>query len=293
MTKIFAFIFPLIWFMGCKDSPSSSSDDSRRVNSKSEKAANSGDELGKILFQHLGVSGTIGSDYKESVKLLSEMSSPSSAAASKSLAMSEIVDKFAGGFKDAIVSGNSWGEPDDSFSFSRNDPPISLLRYLVFCRILRNALFVRKNSECQRTMIHEAATFLTFTPRLKFYLFFDACEAMKLAESCQNFALTYTLSIFIMAKYVTLWDMDPQSVHLVNFLHTTYGLPIEYQRCPSQKQKDNYAKVHKKSFEVLKKSLEPPDEGICIEQHIRNILKEWDEFVSVDLPLLDCQRHLV
>ena len=287
MTKKFSFILIALHtnFHGCNEStspPSATPSDSGSRTIIGSSQNRGGEELGKILIENLGVAGTIASDYEESLKYLSEPSSLQKSSASFSP-----VDKLTEGMQDAMASGRAW---KNTKSWHMVDPPKPILRYLIFCRIVRNASHV-KDQKCQNAMVKDAVNLISFDTPILFPLFHEICSGIKLSESCEEFALVYSMADSIIDHFVQIIGIDGNSLMYKNFVQMMHGQIREYNNCPSDGQKLHYQNIHQKSFNVVKAALEPPPEGRCLEEHIQAVLAKWIDTVSSDLTLLNCDKR--
>ena len=211
---------------------------------------------------------------------------------------------LANGFHEAMRSSREWQNKfftDDSPSNGRRrfmffDPPIEFVRYMIFCRLVRNAAHVTADPTCQNLMVRDATGFLEYHGVERMKSFFKLCRVVmsstggatdKSNSMCPNFSLTYEMARIIIERYIHILGRNSRSVDLQNFLDTISGIE-NYEFCQTQDQKDQFKKIHKDSFHILSRVLEPPPKGLCIEDHVRAIIDKWADDVRDNLRLVNC-----
>lgn len=249
--------------------------------------------VAKMLLEVTGTSGTVESDYEESLKFLqSRKEVPELSKSSSSL-----LDKFTSSLNDAISSGREWSSGqkqadsnDQLFiqKIKRVNPPISFIRFLIFNRFIRNAAHI-EDPKCQNEIVTDAITFFSLTGLVSLNYYLELCTVMSLDTDCPTFALKYTLAEMVIEHFIHSWGLDGKTVTVQNFLHTIPIQVAEYQNCPTDTLRQHYTTVHKKAYDVFSAAIEPPSKPMCIEDHIRNILDQWSTNVENDLHLLQCK----
>ena len=246
--------------------------------------------IAKMVFEKTGAITTLVDDYNEALTYLS---------ASSHLSTSK--DALIGSLREMVATTREWVlRPTTNVHQTaivvqgRINPPLSLMRFFAFCRIIRNAARVA-DTTCQSKMLVDAHNILTGDKffvdyKIALHRALEQCNVMKLYtddSDCPKYAFKSELTrLMIQYFHKSMFERSKAafSIRVVNFLH--YWPSTEFEHCPTEEKKQHYVTEYSRAHNMLTQSLDPPPPGICVEDHVQNLFVRFNE--EMHLYHLDC-----
>lgn len=262
---------------------------------------NRGKAIEKVLIEKLGTPGTIAVDYKNAIALLSNQNKAGDLSSDETAPL----DLLVKGFDSAFAAALTWQPPENLQDFEtivrgNVNPPTTLLKYLVLCRMVNIASQITPpSSKCQNQLIRDANQFSstkidTYDPQQSFWFqkFLTACHEMKLSEDCFALALEYNIAKLILNFYLFNSGVLRQYPDVLNFFNVCNQYAIEFQNCSTDEQRKVYVDVHTAAIEIVVEMLHPPkDPTVCFEQHVSATVNEFRDKIIPLLKSLNCPYY--
>jgi len=165
-----------------------------------------------------------------------------------------------------------------------HEPPLFLIKYLLSTRLLANTVQIELD-RCVSSVMSEATMIFTDeqfpessiqrdSAPLVFIKAWRTCSLFQTHSDCSGIALSTTLASLLM-------HVSPHK-GAKNFVQDILQLLIDSQRQFNSCQLDTQREAHKSHvaglMNILKKVLDPPPVGKCLQQHIQTILTQYIDF---------------
>ena len=285
----------LATLMGCGGSSSSptstapSISETEKMEMKENNRLSSVTLIAELVREKTGATTTLVADYDEA---LTYVSAPHLSTTKDALERSLL--KMVATTKEWMSTLTNIAARDTSLvAQGRMNPPLSLMRFFAFCRILRNAAHVKDDLSCQSKMITDAHNILAggkffVDYNVAFRTAVEQCNVMKLDDTdCDQYAFNSELTrLMIQYFYESMYGqpISALSSNTVNFL--SYRPTSDFTHCPTEEKKQDYVAEYTHSHKLLSQSLEPPPEGMCVEEHVQNLFHRFKD--EMHLGLLNC-----
>ena len=173
-----------------------------------------------------------------------------------------------------------------NWSSSADNPPISIVSFLIASRMIANASLVANSYVCQKSIVSNAIDIIKKPPKyILFRKFLNACTVMQLSANCAEFALQYDMFTILFRHYSEPGRGD----EILDFIH---NIPIrEYQSCATEEQRNEYSGLHKEAFEIFTDALDPlgeDDNDLCLSGTILKIRERFNRAIKPELYKLNC-----
>jgi hypothetical protein len=233
---------------------------------------NDGGILTKLLIDNLGTAGTFSEDFALVQK---------SNNANMRLPAQQLDYMF---WKSRDTWSKSAKKSIDVTLEKRHKPPLFLIKYLLSTRLLANTGQI-ESDQCVSSVASTATMIFTDEQFPKSFnhpdsapsVFLEACRTcflFKTHSDCPGIALSTTLASLLMHV----------STHkgAKNFVQDIHLRLIDSQRqftvCKLDIQRDAHKSRITGLMNILKKALDPPPAGKCLQQHIQTILTQYIDF---------------
>ena len=230
--------------------------------------------LTKLLIDNLGTAGTFSDDFALAQK---------SNNVNMRLPAQQLEYMF---WKSRDIWSKSAKQSIIGISEKTHKPPLFLIKYLLSVRLLANTQqIVESDNQCVSSVVSEATMIFTDEQFPKSFnhrdsapsIFIEAwgtCTLLHTHSDCSGIALSTTLASLLM-------HVSPHK-GAKNFVQDILQLLIDSQRQFNSCQLDTQREAHKSHvaglMNILKKVLDPPPVGKCLQQHIQTILTQYIDF---------------
>ena len=268
---------------GCKDTTTTSSL-GHKSSEEILQSRNSPDVLAKVIEDNLGTSGTLRTDYKATLAFLKSHPNDESFSGLKI----SPIDHFVDGFDSSVTLGR------DFMKLSYNKVPTGITKYLIFCRLMRNASLAT-DPNCRSQLVRDAVTAMQHEEnsniadrRGKYDVLKDICrDLIRNEDACREFPLRYLLAINIV-QINNLGHPKKSGQFFSHFLQRLGVVELEFSRCKSIAQRSAYLEFYEEVFRELRKALDPAPIGMCHDDLMSEIPERIDSIDKRLRPLMTC-----
>ncbi len=281
----------LLLLCGCGDHHESN-DKSKQDVSQPVTNAKTADSLAQLLEANLGTSGTLRSDYEEAMAFIE--SNRNDKSFSKQT-ISPAVNLNQGYHSTYAAAREYWKKSH------RNSVSPLITKYLIFCRLMRNAARQTENEICRDQLVRDATVAMEIIPSYgvpikrvnTFETLHFICHHLwgDNENICREFSLRYGLAInmiHVNNKYYPE-KRQREGFRVFELFYRTMGfLDTESEQCKTDKERTYYKEFFFAIFGQLKRVLEPPPPNMCYDDLIEDILSQINTIDNQKRPLLQC-----